>query len=187
MPRFLQSARHVRGVTLIELMVVIVIIGILANVALPAYTSYSQRGKITEATSTLSALRSQLEQYYQDNRTYGTASNNFCGDSTTSIPNPNSPNGNVVSDPAGIAPSGTSYFSYTCSNTVDTKDANNTTDQAYLLTATGRTSAGMSGYSFTIDYHGNKQTTGFPGATCKNGTSPSSTPCSCWLTKSGDC
>lgn len=62
--------RHTRGFTLIEVMITVVIISILASVALPAYTDYVTRGKIPEATNGLAGMRIQLEQYYQDNRTY---------------------------------------------------------------------------------------------------------------------
>lgn len=59
-----------RAFTLIELMVTVAIVGILAAVALPAYSSYVIRGKIPDATSRLAALQVQMEQYFQDNRTY---------------------------------------------------------------------------------------------------------------------
>ena len=66
------------GFTLIELMVTVAIVAILAAVALPAYTDYVKRGKIVEAPSNLANFRVQMEQFYQDNRNYGTA-NGACG------------------------------------------------------------------------------------------------------------
>jgi type IV pilus assembly protein PilE len=62
--------RSQRGFTLIEVMIVVAIIGVLAAVALPAYGDYVKRGKIVNATSVLSMMRVQMEQYFQDNRTY---------------------------------------------------------------------------------------------------------------------
>jgi type IV pilus assembly protein PilE len=62
-----------KGFTLIEVMIVVAIIGILASIAIPSYTDYVKRGYIVDATGTLSSLRAQLEQYYQDNRTYAGA------------------------------------------------------------------------------------------------------------------
>jgi len=58
------------GFTLIELMITVAIVGILASVAIPAYTSYVIRGKLVDATTQLSSARVQLEQFFQDNRTY---------------------------------------------------------------------------------------------------------------------
>jgi type IV pilus assembly protein PilE len=51
-------------------MVTLAIVAILASVAVPSYRDYATRGKIPQATNKLSVLRVQLEQYYQDNRTY---------------------------------------------------------------------------------------------------------------------
>ena len=60
------------GFTLIELMITIAIIAVLAAIALPNYTDYLRRGKIQEATSTLLSMRTKMEQYFQDNRSYTT-------------------------------------------------------------------------------------------------------------------
>ena len=64
------------GFTLIEVMITVAILAILAAVALPQYSQYVMRGRITEATSTLSTARVRMEQYFQDNRTYTGACTN---------------------------------------------------------------------------------------------------------------
>jgi type IV pilus assembly protein PilE len=117
------------GFTLIELMIVVAIISILSAVAIPAYGNYVKRGKIAEATSTLSSLRVSMEQYYQDNRTYANGAN--CG----------------VTPPVSPA---VKYFTYTCVNA----DAN-----SYVITATGDSSAGMAGFTYKVDQQNNKSST----------------------------
>lgn len=69
-PKLNLAHKAQRGFTLIELMVVVAIVGILASIAMPSYSDYVKRGRAAEATSTLANLRVQIEQYYQDNRTY---------------------------------------------------------------------------------------------------------------------
>lgn len=64
------SFHRTRGFTLIEMMITVVIISILAAVALPAYNDYVKRGRISQATNNLAAMRVKIEQFYQDNRTY---------------------------------------------------------------------------------------------------------------------
>jgi len=62
-----------KGFTLIELMIAVAVVGILAMVALPSYNDYIRRANISEATAALLTLRTKLEQYYQDNRTFAGA------------------------------------------------------------------------------------------------------------------
>jgi len=59
-----------RGFTLLELMITVAIVGILASIAIPYYFGYVQRSRIIEATTALGDMRSQMEKYYMDNRTY---------------------------------------------------------------------------------------------------------------------
>jgi type IV pilus assembly protein PilE len=132
---FLPALRKSAGFTLIELMITVAIIGILAAVAVPAYSDYVTRGKIPEATSALASMRIRLEQFYQDNRNYG-SDDDSCG-----VPNPTGDN-----------------FTYTCNWGVGA------TNQFYLITATGIAGRGMNGFTYTIDQAGNRQTTNLPTA-----------------------
>ncbi|WP_035053167.1 type IV pilin protein [Andreprevotia chitinilytica] len=58
------------GFTLIELMIVIAIMGIILAIAIPRYQDYVLRSKLVNAINGLAAVQSQMEQYFQDNRTY---------------------------------------------------------------------------------------------------------------------
>ncbi len=70
------------GFTLIELMMALVVVGILTAVALPSYTKYIVRSRVPDATSNLATKRVQMEQWFQDNRTYVGAT--ACNADTTS-------------------------------------------------------------------------------------------------------
>ena len=118
-----------KGVTLIELMIVVAIVGILAKVAIPAYNNYVIRGKIPDATSNLSSKRVQMEQWYQDNRTYvgGTG----CTADTTS----------------------SNYFDFSCATAPGVAP----TATVYTIKAVGKSS--MSGFTYTVDQSNLKAST----------------------------
>lgn len=121
-----------KGFTLVELMIVVVVIGVLASIAMPAYTSYVLRGKLTEATTELAAMRVKLEQYYQDNRTYV---------------------GGCAAGTVAPLPSGTKYFTYTCPTL---------TASAFTVNATGVVAQGTGDFVYTIDQNNTKRTTDAP-------------------------
>ncbi|MGA0164341.1 MAG: type IV pilin protein [Bdellovibrionota bacterium] len=69
------------GLTLIELMIVVAIVAVLAAVSIPAYQGYVRRGYLSEATSSIPAIKSAEEAYFTINGCYIEAAAN-----PTSIP-----------------------------------------------------------------------------------------------------
>jgi len=130
-----------RGFTLIELMIAVAIVAILASVAMPAYQNYTRRGQLADAFTTLSAQKVKMEQYYQDNKFYGTASNsNTCA----TLPG------------YSAFPVATKYFTLSCT-------AGAAPSQTYTLTATG--SGGLTtGYDYTVNQSGTKGTSKYANA-----------------------
>lgn len=51
-------------------MITVAIVAILAAVALPSYRDYILRGQLVEGTNALSAMRADMERFFQDNRSY---------------------------------------------------------------------------------------------------------------------
>lgn len=66
----LHAPRRAPGFTLIELLIAVAVVAILTALALPSYNSYVTQGKIPDALSSLSTKQLQIEQFFQDNRTY---------------------------------------------------------------------------------------------------------------------
>ncbi|MFI4930184.1 MAG: type IV pilin protein [Burkholderiales bacterium] len=141
------SRRRVAGFTLIELVVAMALVAILASIGMPSYQAYARRGQLADAFTSLADMRVKMEQYYQDNKFYGTASN-----TTTCATLP------------GYAafPVSSKYFTVSCT-------AGAAPSQTFTLTATGI--GGLTtGYEYTLNQVGTKGTTKFAGnsasATC---------------------
>ena len=150
-------ARSAAGFTLIEVMIVVAIVAILAAVALPAYNDYVRRGQLPEAFGALADYRVKMEQYYQDNLSYGSSGTNVCADGA-SAPSWNN-----------FAPGGQKYFTYSCATT--------NAGQNYTITATGVAGqvGGSNQHIYTINDANARTTTKFKGAT---------STATCWLVKS---
>ena len=120
------------GFTLIEVMITVAVIAILAAIALPSYIDYITRSKLVEAKTNLSDMRTRLEQYFLDNRSYPTAP------------------GDCLAYAPGAPPAGKIYLPANIKNfTIDcpTMDGTN-----YQVRAQGL------GFTFTIDQTNLKQT-----------------------------
>jgi type IV pilus assembly protein PilE len=131
-----------KGFTLLELMITVAIVGILAAVAIPSYTDYVARGKIGEATSNLLAMRTKMEQFYQDNRTYVGA----CAAGTIAP-----------------LPSGLKYFTISCPTLTAT---------TYTVQAAGGITGNqsMAGFTYTINEANTRTTSAVPNSSW--GTAP---------------
>lgn len=151
--------RAERGFTLIEVMIVVAIVAILATVALPAYTDYLRRGQVQEAFTYLSDFRVKMEQYYQDNRSYGTGGGGTACANATGAPTW-----------ANFSAPGSRYYTFSCVLGAD--------NQSFVLTATGSSGRAV-GYDYRFSSAGNaKSTVRFAGVAVTK---------SCWASKVSDC
>jgi len=140
-----RPASSSRGFTLMEVMITVAIVGILSAVAIPSYRDYVRRGQLPEAFGSLADYRIKLEQYYQDNRRYGTGA---CADGANA--------------PAwsSFSAAGVTYFTFSCTLT----DAG----QGFKVTATGAKGQ-ASGHVYTLDHNNQKGTVTFKGASSGKG------------------
>lgn len=130
--RAVASARL--GFTLIEMLVVVTIISLLVAFAIPLYGQYVRRSQISEAVVVLSDYQVKLEQYFQDNRKYGSA---LCAD---------------VASPSwsNFKPANARYFTFGCTVTGG--------GTGYKLTAKGVAGRAV-GHEYTVTESGAKSTT----------------------------
>lgn len=152
----IRTRQYVTGFTIVEVMIVVAIIAILSAIAVPSYTDYVRRGKITEATATLANMRVQMEQYFQDNRTYQAVGGQ---------PAPCAA-GSAVPVPANLR-----HFTVACALAATT----------FTITATGRGDQGMGGFAYTVNQL-NQQTTVITASS--DSTGYASNP-NCWVVRKG--
>jgi len=129
--------KNAAGFTLIELMIVVAIIGILSAIAYPSLQDSINKGYISDGLSDLSAETFNMEQKYQENRTYR---------------DPNDATKCAVADLTS------DYFSFSCTSGSRT---------TFLWSATSLSgSLGAAGsYQYNIDQDGTKKTIAYKGST----------------------
>jgi type IV pilus assembly protein PilE len=115
-------------------MVTVAIVAILAAIALPNYTNYIVRSKLQEASSNLLGMRTKMELYFQDNRTFAGA----CAAGTVAP-----------------LPSGLKYFDITC-------PAANLTATTYVIQAKGKTGTDLEPLVLTINEANVRKTVSVP-------------------------
>ena len=125
------------GFTLLELMITVAVIGILAAIAIPMYGDSVMRSKIIGGTTQLGDVRTQMEKYFMDNRSY------------------------LAGAGCGAAPSIVSYNADASNNFTLSCPAPTAT--TYTIQADGKVAKGMGGFTYTINEQNIKTTFALPG------------------------
>lgn len=133
----LRNRSAVTGFTLIEVMITVAVIAIIAAVALPSYFDYVTRSRLVEARSNLADMRTRMEQFFLDNRTYP----------ATCVASTATPGATEIRLPGSAK-----FFSYACSNLTAT---------TYTVTATDVFTSGTK-FIYTVNEANLRRTTQAP-------------------------
>ncbi len=125
------------GFTLIELMIVVAIAGVLTAVAYPSYREQVNKGYVADAQSELSNTAFDMEQAYQENRTYQDPD---------------------TADTCAVANFSTDNFSFSCAT-------NSKTTYLWTITNLSGGMGNAGNYKYTINQSGTKKTIVHAGTT----------------------
>ena len=125
------------GFTLVELMIVVAIAGVLTAVAYPSYRAQVNKGYVADAQSELSNTAFDMEQAYQENRTYQDPD---------------------IADTCAVANFSTDNFSFSCAT-------NSKTTYLWTISNLSGGMGSADNYKYTINQSGTKKTIAHAGIT----------------------